>query len=86
MLVLTMTGSMNKRTDGSTMRTVAIEIIAPRAISRQSDEIMLILEYRPTPNVAAKNENAETMILVNDVLWAIMTASPFVFPAARSVW
>ena len=78
-------GSNAMRMAGSTIRTVNMEISAPRAIIMHSDEIMLIFEYIPTPKVAAKNENADTITLWIDVVWAIRTASSLLFPEARSV-
>ena len=47
--------------------TVIMEIRAPLAIRMHSDEIISMFEYIPTPNVAAKNENAETMMLCIEV-------------------
>ena len=43
---------------GSRKITHTMLINAPRAISTQRELIISILEYRPTPNVAAKNDRA----------------------------
>ena len=55
-------------------------MIAPRAIRTHSELIMSIVEYRPTPKVAAKNESALTKIDFDEVKSAIRTASYLLLP------
>ena len=60
-------------------------MIAPLDISVQSWEIISTFEYIPTPNVAAKNPRADTIIDLIDVLSAMVTASYFDLPEILSV-
>ena len=48
--------------------TTNILIIAPRDINEQSELIMSIVEYNPTPKVAAKKLNALPITDLTDVL------------------
>ena len=65
--VLQITLSNTINIAGSIVRTTTILITAPRAISRQRELIISILEYMPTPNVAAKKLKALTKIERTDV-------------------
>ena len=70
--------------EGSIQITDTILISAPRAIRVQSELIMSILEYRPTPKVAAKKDNALTTMDFTLIWQAIVTASFYSTPARRS--
>ena len=54
-------------------------MIAPRAISEQSELIISIFEYNPTPNVAAKKLSALTITDCIELRSAV-TASSFFAP------
>ena len=60
-------------------------MIAPRAISVQSEAIISTLAIIPTPNVAAKKPSALTIIDGIDVPSAIDIASFLELPAALSL-
>lgn len=60
-------------------------IIAPLAIRVQSELIISMLEYIPTPNVAAKNVRALTRMDFALVWQATATASLFSAPALLSL-
>ena len=70
-LVLIMSLSHNTNNDGSMKITTNILIIAPRAISVQSEPIISTEAIHPTPNVAAKKPSALTIIDGIDVERAI---------------
>ena len=63
--------SHNTNNDGSMKITTNILIIAPRAISVQSEPIISTEAIHPTPNVAAKKPSALTIIDGIDVERAI---------------
>ena len=60
--------------DGSTVRTMTIEMIAPLASSIHNEEIMPISDVNATPIVAAKNPSAETMTDFMEVRSAMPTS------------
>ena len=63
--------------------THTMEISAPLDISTHRELIMSMLEYNPTPKVAAKNDSADTMMDFALVSTASQTASFFSMPAVR---
>ena len=63
--------------DGRIKITHAIDISAPLAINVQRELIISIFEYKPTPNVAAKNDIAETSMDLALALTASDTALCF---------
>jgi len=65
--------------------THIIEIRAPLAINVQSELIMSMFEYKPTPNVAAKNDIAETRIDLALAFTASDTALCFSIPFVLSL-
>ena len=71
--------------DGKIKITLNILTIAPLAINVQSELIISMLEYKPTPKVAAKNVKALTTMDFALVWQAIATASLFPAPASRSL-
>ena len=81
LLVLHMILSNSMNIDGSMNITTSILTIAPRAIRSQSELMISISEYIPTPNVAAKNPSALTIIDGIDVECAIFTASCLLLPS-----
>ena len=72
--------SHNTNNDGSMKITTNILIIAPRAISVQSEPIISTEAIHPTPNVAAKKPSALTIIDGIDVERAIWIASFLAYP------
>ena len=72
--------SHNTNNDGSMKITTNILIIAPRAISVQSEPIISTEAIHPTPNVAAKKPSALTIIYGIDVERAIWIASFLAYP------
>lgn len=58
--------------------------MAPRAIRLQSELIMSISEYSPTPKVAAKNPSALTVTDGIETLYAVLMASSLSLPDERS--
>ena len=71
LVILIMSLSHNTNNDGSMKITTNILIIAPRAISVQSEPIISTEAIHPTPNVAAKKPSALTIIDGIDVERAI---------------
>ena len=71
--------------DGSINTTTNILMIAPRAISVQSEAIISTLAIIPTPNVAANNPCALTIIDGIVVPSAFYIASFLELPAALSL-
>ena len=84
MLVLQITLSNIINIAGSMQSTTTILISAPRAISEQSELIMSMLEYMPTPNVAAKKLIALTIMDFMLDRCAIRIASFLPSPPLRS--
>ena len=72
------------RSDGTTVITTIILIIAPLEISVQSDPIISILETTPTPIVAAKKHNPLTTIEVTELSNAIFIESSLLVPFCLS--
>ena len=85
LLVFMIIPSNTIKKDGRTSITTNILMIAPLAINMQRDEIISILASIPTPNVAAKNPSAETMIEGIDVASAVVTLVFLSFPRYLSL-
>ena len=69
--------------DGRISTTTAILMTAPLAIRIHKELIISILEYNPTPKVAAKKDNALTTIDLTLLWHASATAFFFSIPAKR---
>ena len=71
--------------DGRVKITDTMLISAPRAIRVHRELIISMLEYRPTPKVAAKKDKALTRIDFTLLWQAMATASFFYIPSNRSL-
>ena len=71
--------------DGRMKITTNILMIAPRAIRIHRELIISILEYMPTPKVAAKKLSALTMIDCAENLCAVVIASNLPAPRLLSL-
>lgn len=78
-------GSNTIKNEGRISITTNMLMMAPLAINMHKDEIISMLASIPTPNVAAKNPSALTIIEGIDVARAMVTDSFLVLPAYLSL-